>query len=66
MYIWNANGILSATATQLNASAPGWGCGYARALNNNVVVDINTCSANAVDSALKVAAQIVGNVAAQW
>jgi hypothetical protein len=64
--ISNANGILSTTATQTNASAPGWGCGRALALENNVVVDVNTCSANPADSALKVAAQIVANVAAQW
>jgi hypothetical protein len=64
--ISNANGILSTTATQLNASAPGWGCGRALALKNNVVIDINTCSANPADSALKAAAQIVANVAEQW
>ena len=62
----NANGILSTTATQQDARAPGWGCGRALALRNNVVVDINTCSANPADSALRIADQIAANVAAQW
>jgi hypothetical protein len=61
-----ANGTLSTTATQLNASAPGWGCERALALRNNVVIDINTCSANAADSALKIADQIAANVTARW
>jgi PknH-like extracellular domain len=62
----NANGILSTTATQHNARAPGWGCGRALALRNNVVIDINTCSANPADSALKIADQIAANIAARW
>jgi hypothetical protein len=61
-----SGGILSTTVTQQNASAPGWGCGRALALENNVVVDINTCSADPADSALKVAEQIATDVAAQW
>jgi hypothetical protein len=64
--ISNANGTLSTIATQQNASAPGWGCGRALALRNNVMVDINTCSANPADSALKIADQIAANVAARW
>ena len=64
--ISNANGTLRTTATQLNASAPGWGCERALALRNNVVIDINTCSANAADSALKIAEQIAANVTASW
>jgi hypothetical protein len=64
--ITNANGTLSTTATEQNASAPGWGCGRALALRNNVIVDINTCSANPADSALKIANQIAANVAARW
>src|SRR6185437_11028546 len=58
----NANGTLSTTATELNASAPGWGCGRALALKNNVIIDINTCSANPADSAVKIANQIAANV----
>ena len=64
--ISNANGTLRTTATQLNASAPGWGCERALALRNNVVIDINTCSANAAGSALKIAEQIAANVTASW
>jgi len=64
--ISNANGTLSTTATQQNAVASGWGCGRALALTNNVIVDINTCSANPADSAVKIAQQIAANVAARW
>ena len=61
-----ANDTLSTTATQQNASAPGWGCGRALALKNNVIIDINTCSANPADSAVRIANQIAANVAARW
>jgi PknH-like extracellular domain len=64
--ISNANRTLSTTATQHNASAPGWGCGRALALRNNVMIDINTCSANPADSALKIADLIAANIAARW
>jgi hypothetical protein len=64
--ISNANGTLSTTAMQQNASAPGWGCGRAVALRNNVIIDINTCSADPADSALKIADQIAANVDARW
>jgi PknH-like extracellular domain len=64
--ISNANGTLSTTATQQNASAPGWGCGRALALRNNVMIDINTCSTNPADSAVKIANQIAANVSARW
>ena len=64
--ISNANGTLSTTATQQNAGAPGWGCGRALALRNNVIIDVNTCSPNPADSAVKIADQIAANVAARW
>jgi hypothetical protein len=64
--ISNANGALSTTATQQHASAPGWGCGRALALRNNVIIDVNTCSANPGESALKIADQIAANVTARW
>jgi hypothetical protein len=64
--ISNANGTLSTTATQHNASAPGWGCGRAMALRNNVIIDVNTCSNNPDDSAVKIANQIAANVSARW
>jgi PknH-like extracellular domain len=64
--ISNANGTLSTTATQQNASAPAWGCGRALALRNNVIIDINTCSANPAESALTIADQIAAKVTARW
>ncbi len=60
----NANGTLSTSATQQNANAPGWSCGRALAIKNNVVIDINTCSANAADSAVNIANQIAAKVPA--
>ena len=64
--ISNANGMLSTTASQQNASAPGWGCGRALAHRNNVIIDINSCSANPGDSALTIADQIAAKVTARW
>ena len=64
--IANADGTLSTAATQQNASAPGWGCGRALAHRNNVIIDVNTCSADPADSALKIADQIAANVTARW
>jgi hypothetical protein len=60
--ISNTNGMLSTTATQLQAKAPGWGCGRALALRNNVIIDVNTCSANPADSAVNIANQIAAKV----
>jgi hypothetical protein len=60
--ISNTNGTLSTSATQQNANAPGWGCGRALAARNNVVVDVNTCSANPADSAVNIANQITARV----
>jgi hypothetical protein len=64
--ISNANGTLSTTASQQNAAAPGWACGRALALRNNVIIDVNTCSANPAESALRIADQIATNVTARW
>ncbi len=61
-----ANGTLSTTATQQNAGASGWGCGRALAHRNNIVVDVNTCSADPADSAVKIAEQLAANVTARW
>ncbi|OBK73986.1 hypothetical protein A5651_11810 [Mycobacterium sp. 1274761.0] len=58
----NASGMLSSSATQQDAKAPGWGCGRALAIRNNVVIDINTCSANPGDSAVNMANQIAAKV----
>ncbi|HUM00233.1 MAG TPA: sensor domain-containing protein [Mycobacterium sp.] len=63
--ISNANGILSTTATQQNANEPGWACGRALAARNNVVIDVNTCSANPADSAVNIANQIAAKVQPQ-
>ena len=49
--ISNTNSTLSTTATQQNANAPGWACGRALAHRNNVLIDVNTCSANPANSA---------------
>jgi hypothetical protein len=35
-------------------------------IRNNVIIDINTCSANPADSALKIADQIAAKVTARW
>lgn len=64
--ILNADNTLSVTATMLDAGAPGWACGRTLALRNNVVVDVNTCSANPADSAARVADQIGAKVLAAW
>lgn len=64
--ISNTNGVLSTVVTELNAAAPGRGCGRAVALKNNVIIDVNTCSADPGDSAVKVADQIAANVASRW
>lgn len=61
-----AQGVLSAVVTEQDAAAPGWGCGRAMSLRNNVVIDINTCSPNPADSAVKIANQIAQNVDARW
>jgi hypothetical protein len=60
--ITNMKGVLSTTATQQNANEPGWACGRALAIRNNVIVDVNTCSANPADTAVKIAGQIAAKV----
>jgi hypothetical protein len=64
--IVNKDHILSTTAMMQEAKAPGWGCGRALALRNNIIIDVNTCSAAPADSAVRVAAQIGDKVLAQW
>ena len=63
--ISNTYGTLSTSATQQNANAPGWSCGRAMAIKNNVVIDVNTCSANPTDSAVNIANQIAVKVPTQ-
>jgi hypothetical protein len=64
--IVNENNTLSTVATLQDAAAPGWACGRALAQRNNVIVDVNTCSADPADSAVKIANQIGTNVQAKW
>jgi hypothetical protein len=60
--ISTADGTLSTIATQQNANNPGWACGRALVQRNNVLVDVNTCSANPAASALDIANQIAAKV----
>jgi PknH-like extracellular domain len=41
---------------------PGGGCGRALAARNNVIIDVNTCSADPSDSAVNIADQIAAKV----
>jgi hypothetical protein len=58
----SADGALSTVATQQNAKAGGWACGRALVIKNNVIVDINTCSADPKNSAVDIANQIAAKV----
>lgn len=58
----NVNGVLSTVATELEAKPPGWACGRALVVRNNIIVDVNTCSANPADTAVNVANQIANKV----
>lgn len=60
--ITNKNGMLSTIATQDNAMKSGWACGRALTARNNVIVDVNTCSADPKDSAVTIANQIAAKV----
>lgn len=64
--ISHADDLMSATARQKDAAAPGWGCGRALALRNNVIIDVNTCSADPADTAPRIADQIGAMVTARW
>ncbi len=58
----NENGVLSTVATQENAKAGGWACGRALVIRNNIIVDVNTCSANPGNTAVDIANQIAAKV----
>lgn len=58
----NSKGVLSTIATQQNPKPPGWACGRALALRNNVIVDVNTCSADPKSTAVDIANQIAAKV----
>jgi hypothetical protein len=61
----NTNGVLSTVATQQNPKPGGWACVRALAQRNNVIVDVNTCSANPANSAVDIANQIAAKVLTQ-
>jgi PknH-like extracellular domain len=56
------NGAMGVLSTQQQAKTGGWACGRALAVKNNVIVDVNTCSANPANSAVDIANQIVAKV----
>jgi hypothetical protein len=61
--ISNANGVLSTTTTLQDAPSSGWkACGRALLAKNNVIIDVNTCSADPKNSAVDIANQIAGKV----
>ncbi len=62
--ISDSKGVLSTITTEREAKAPGWACGRALLAKNNVVVDVNTCSASPADTAVNIANQIAAKVAA--
>jgi hypothetical protein len=64
--ISNAGATLGVVATQKDAAAPGWACGRGLSQRNNIVVDVNTCSANPGDSAVRIAVQIADDVSSRW
>jgi hypothetical protein len=64
--IVTGNDVVSTTARQREAAAPGWGCGRALAHRNNIIVDVNTCSHDPADSAARIAGQIADKVTARW
>ncbi|MEV3904745.1 sensor domain-containing protein [Mycobacterium sp. NPDC050551] len=63
--IKNVDDILSTNVVQQEAAAPGWGCGRALALRNNIIIDVNTCSADPADSAVRIADLIGDKILAQ-
>lgn len=60
--VTNADGVLSVVATQLDHGDQGWACGRALTARNNVVVDVNTCSADPAATAVSLAGQIAEKV----
>ena len=62
----DVDGTLSVIARQQDAAAPGWSCGRALTHRNNIIVDVNTCSADPADSAVRIVKQLADNVTARW
>ncbi|HEU0192020.1 MAG TPA: sensor domain-containing protein [Mycobacterium sp.] len=64
--IAKADGVLSTVATQQNSGNDSpWACGRALTARNNVVIDVNTCSADPKDTAAVIAGQIAAKVPVQ-
>lgn len=64
--VTNADNTLSTIATQQDAGNPGWACGRALKHENNVLIDVNTCSADPAASASAIAQQIASKVRSLW
>jgi hypothetical protein len=63
--ISNTNGVLSTTSTLQDAPSTGWkACGRALTAKNNVIIDVNTCSADPKNSAVDISNQIAAKVPA--
>lgn len=60
--ISNRDGMLSVVNTQREAREGGWACGRALTARINVIVDVNTCSANPDGTAVAIADQIATRV----
>jgi hypothetical protein len=59
----NTNGVLSTISTLQNPPSTGWkACGRALTAKNNVIVDVNTCSADPKNSAVDIANKIAAKV----
>ncbi|MCV7247215.1 sensor domain-containing protein [Mycobacterium koreense] len=56
------NGVMSLITIQQNGPPEGWACGRALAVRNNIIIDVNTCSAKPGESATKIATQIADKV----
>lgn len=60
--ISDKDGMLSVVNTQQQAREGGWACGRALTARINVVIDVNTCSANPADTAAAIANEIGARV----
>ncbi len=56
------NGVMSLITTQQNGPPEGWACGRALAVRNNIIIDVNTCSAKPGETATTIATQIADKV----
>ena len=61
----NEQGTLSTVAIQQDPISGGWACGRALLVRNNVMVDVNTCTADPADTAVVLARQIGDKIPTQ-